>query len=100
MEEQKRRTNEFAIVSLVLGILSFFTILGLEKVVLAIVFGILGLGRIKRDAMLKGKALAWAGIILGIIALILTVIMAIIYLPKVLQSYGPVQNVTIPLTGK
>ncbi len=66
MEGEKRTFNEFAIASLVLGILSYLQLFAAEKGIAAIVFGILSLKRIGKDVEIKGKNLAIAGIILGI----------------------------------
>ena len=41
-----RQTNEFAIASLTMGIVTFLTVFGAEKAIVAIVFGILALRRI------------------------------------------------------
>ncbi len=64
--EEKKAFSEFAIASLALGILSYFQLLAMEKGIVAIVFGILSLNRIKKNVEIKGKGLAVAGIILGI----------------------------------
>ncbi|MDD5618028.1 MAG: DUF4190 domain-containing protein [Candidatus Omnitrophica bacterium] len=67
--EQEKNTfyNELAIASLTIGILSFIQLFGLERSITAIVFGILALRRIRQDETQKGKKLAIAGIILGVI---------------------------------
>ena len=92
MEEQKKSFNEFAIVSLVVGILSFVTLFGLEKAIIAIVFGILGLRRISRNTQLRGKALAITGIVLGSIAVVLLIVLGLYFL-----SRGPLQTPLGPL---
>jgi hypothetical protein len=65
--EKNSYYNELAIASLTIGILSFIQLFGLERSITAIVFGILALRRIKQDEAQKGKRMAIAGIILGII---------------------------------
>jgi len=67
--EQEKNTfyNELAIASLTIGILSFIQLFGLERSITAIVFGALALRRIKQDETQRGKKIAIAGIILGII---------------------------------
>lgn len=67
--EQEKTTfySELAIASLTLGVLCFIQLFGLERSIAAIVFGVLALKRIKQDETLRGKGLAIAGIILGII---------------------------------
>lgn len=68
----------FATVSLVLGIFCFVNLFGLEKPILAIIFGWLAL-RVRPEPKLKAHRLwAQAGITLGIITLI--ILSVIIYL--------------------
>jgi len=59
--------NELAIFAFTLSILSFIPLFGLEKSILAIVFGILALRSIKEDSSQKGKNLALLGIIFGML---------------------------------
>lgn len=68
MEHEKNTFyNELAIASLTIGVLSFIQLFGLERSITAIVFGILALRRLKQDETQKGRKLAIAGIILGVI---------------------------------
>ena len=66
--EENKKTNGFAVTSLVLGIIAMlinpFAILG----ILSIIFSIVGLVKVK--TLSSGKGLAIAGLILGIIATI------------------------------
>ena len=65
--------SEFAVASLVIGVLSFIQVFGVEKGVVAIIFGIIALGKIeKSEENLSGKGYAIAGIILGILMIALT----------------------------
>ena len=89
MDEQKKLFSEFAIVSPVLGLLSFVTVFGLEKAIAAVVFGALALRRLGANQQVKGKALAWAGVFLGIIAAILIVLLAVIYAPQIIKMQQP-----------
>jgi hypothetical protein len=82
MELTKKPTSEFAIASLILGIASFVQIMGTEKDLLAITFGILALRRIKQNSQLKGRDLAITGLILGILSIIAVVIFTILFWPK------------------
>ena len=66
MEGEKKTFSEFAIASLVLGILSYFQLFAMEKGLVAIIFGILSLRAISKNAEIKGRGLAIAGIILGV----------------------------------
>ena len=83
MDEQKK-TSEFAVASLVLAIFNFVHIFNVEKALLAIVFGVLALKRISESGS-GGKKLAVAGIVLGIIGVIVTTVMTIVFWPKLMQ---------------
>lgn len=79
------KTDFWAILSVVEGGLSLLVSIfsGLGGMLLGIggiVWGILSLGRIKKNSALKGKGAAWAGIIMGALALLLGIIIIIIVL--------------------
>ena len=61
----------FATVSLVLGVSCFINLLGLEKAILAIVFGWLALRQMPAPALKQNRVFAKVGIALGIIPLVL-----------------------------
>lgn len=61
----------FATVSLILGIFSFVNLLGLEKPILAIVFGYLALRSAPAPPLTEHRVWAKAGVTLGTIVLIL-----------------------------
>jgi hypothetical protein len=65
-----QRTSEYAIAALVLGILGM-TLLPLLGSILAIIFGSIGKKRIDQDPSLKGREMAIAGLVLGIIPLVI-----------------------------
>ncbi|MFM7726246.1 MAG: DUF4190 domain-containing protein, partial [Flavobacteriales bacterium] len=77
--EDTPHTPTSSILSLVFGVLffvPFFTtsmwaLIGLAFPILAIVFGAVGISKTRRDNQLKGKGLAIAGLILGIIGLLM-----------------------------
>jgi formate hydrogenlyase subunit 3/multisubunit Na+/H+ antiporter MnhD subunit len=77
--------SEFAIASFVLGIFSFVTLIGLEKPIIGLVFGILALRRIAGIPEAKGKKLAIAGVALCAIAIIVIIILVAQNLPKIMQ---------------
>lgn len=60
----------FATVSLILGILSFVNLLGLEKPILAIIFGYLALRVKPAPQLTQHRVWAKAGVVLGSIVLI------------------------------
>lgn len=97
MDEQKRVRNEFAIASLVVGITSFISLAGMEKAIVAIVFGALALKRMERETQLIGKKLATAGIILGIFSIIATTVFIVKFLPKIQQRMMQLQKESIPM---
>lgn len=76
------KKSEFAVASLVMGIVSFVQIFGMEKPIVAIIFAVLALKRISREEGLEGKKLAIAGAILGTVAIIAAIVAMTIFLPK------------------
>jgi len=80
----KKKTPGLAIASLVMGIFSLY---GLGSI-LAIIFGIISLNKIKKDKNLKGEGFAIAGIVLGIVGIIvLTIFLTFFYVG---ESFTPV----------
>ena len=77
----QRRVSEFAIASLVIGIVSFIRFFSIEKPLVALVLGILALQRIGEDS-LGGKQLAVWGIGLGILSIVATAVVTIVMWPQ------------------
>jgi hypothetical protein len=73
----------FATVSLILGISCFVNLLGLEKAILAIVFGWLALRAIPAPTLVAHRVWAKAGVVLGILPLILLPIILILNFDRV-----------------
>ena len=98
MDEQKKPFSEFAVVSLVIGVFSFVTLFGLEKAILAVVFGFLALRRIGKNSQLRGRGLAIAGVVLGGIAVVLLIVIGVYFLSQAslrarnAQQKPPVQS--------
>jgi hypothetical protein len=67
--EQRRTFNPLAIASLALSMPSLLLgfILAIPPV-LAVVFGFVALGQIKRNPMLRGRGMAVAGVVIGMIS--------------------------------
>ena len=89
MEEQKPHgqvTSEFAVAALVMGIVSFINLSGLEKPIAALVFGALALRRIAANPDIKGKKLAIWGISLAAIAIVVIIVYLILFVPQILQQ--------------
>lgn len=72
---RKGQLSELAIAALTLGIISFIQLGGIEKGIVAIVFGVLSLKKMAApESTLRGEGLAAAGIVLGIIYTIIATI--------------------------
>lgn len=67
----------YATASLILGLLCFVNLAGMEKAVLAIVFGVLALRRRPEPALARRRAWAKAGVALG--AAVIILVPALIY---------------------
>lgn len=83
MSENKPIISEFAIASLVMGIVSFVNLAQLEKGIVAVIFGILALRRMNQNAFLGGKKLAISGIVLGVISIVLLITLITIFFPQI-----------------
>lgn len=68
----------FATASLILGICSFVNLLGLEKPILAIVFGWLALRANPAPALKLHRTWAKAGLVLGVVVLVIVPIIIIV----------------------
>jgi hypothetical protein len=89
-ESGHRRRSEFAIASLTMGILTFINLLGVERAVPAIVFGVLALRRMRADDQVKGKGHAIAGVVLGVLGVMVLPTLGLILLPKIFPIFrGP-----------
>jgi hypothetical protein len=73
----------FATVSLILGISCFVSLLGLEKAILAIVFGWIALRAEPLPALKEHRVWAKAGVVLGILPLVLIPIILILNYERV-----------------
>jgi hypothetical protein len=73
----------FATVSLILGISCFVSLLGLEKAILAIVFGWMALRAEPLPALKEHRVWAKAGVVLGILPLVLIPIILILNYERV-----------------
>ena len=68
----------FATISLILGIFSFVNLLGLEKPILAIIFGWLALRTTPAPPLTEHRGWAKAGVVLGTIILIVVPVLIIL----------------------
>jgi hypothetical protein len=84
----------FATASLVLGIASFVNLLGMEKAILALVFGWLALKQQPAPALGDRRAWAKTGVVLGALILIIVPVLLIAFfdhireLIDVLEKFG------------
>ena len=72
----------FATVSLVLGIFSFVNLFGLEKPILAIIFGWLALRSTPEPKLTQHRVWAQVGVVLGTIMLIVVPTLIIIFFDR------------------
>ena len=86
MEQGSKKVSEFAVASLAVGAASFITLFGVEKPLLAIIFGLLALKKIIKEGDLRGKWMAVTGTILGSIALLLIVYITIRLWPQLKEQ--------------
>ena len=75
----------FATVSLIMGIACFVSLLGMEKAILAIVFGWLALRGTPEPALKEHRAWAKAGLVLGILPLVIVPVLLIVNFERVQQ---------------
>ena len=76
--------SKIAVYSMVIGIVCFINLLGIEKALLAIVAGWIGLREIETEDKL-GKNFAYAGIILGCAYIITVITLGIFYGPQLID---------------
>ena len=75
----------FATASLIMGIACFVSLLGLEKAILAIVFAWLALRTQPEPALKEHRTWAKAGLVLGIVPLVLVPVLLILNYDRVRQ---------------
>lgn len=75
--KNRKSIYPYAFFSLILGILSFIQLMGLERALAAVVFGVIALAGINKDKNLKGRKYAYWGIGLGILYLIILLIIIV-----------------------
>ena len=73
----------FATASLIMGVACFVSLLGMEKAILAIVFAWLALRKQPEPALTEHRAWAKAGLVLGILPLVLVPVLLIVNFDKV-----------------
>lgn len=77
----------FATASLILGIFSFVNLLGLEKPILAIIFGFLALRTKPEPQLIEHRVWAKTGVVLGTIVLIILPTLIILNLHRLREIY-------------
>jgi hypothetical protein len=81
------RKYPLAVVSCILGVLSFVHLFGLEKAILAVVLGGLALKEIL-PGFEKGRKYAYAGIVLGSLYIAVLLVVTIVKGPQIIQLIG------------
>ncbi|HRE80334.1 MAG TPA: DUF4190 domain-containing protein [Opitutaceae bacterium] len=91
-----RRTPGLAVAALVLGIVSLVggSIL-VVPAILAIVFGHISYGRIKKDASLTGEGLALAGFVLGYVSIVVGLLMAGLLAAMAVPAFKKVREASL-----
>ncbi len=83
------KTDGFAITSMVLGIIAVLTCyFGIILGTVAVVFGHLSLGKMKRDPKLGGKGMAIAGLATGYVAIAVSIVSGVMLLFAVNTADG------------
>jgi hypothetical protein len=72
-----KRTSGMSIAALILGILGIISFWPLS--ILAIIFGAIGISQINKDPSLKGKGMAMAGLVMGIVAIAVWILVAVVW---------------------
>jgi len=76
--------SKIAVLSFVAGILCFVQLLGIEKALMAVIFGAIALKDV-RENQTGGKNLAYAAIALGSLYIVVLAVIAIIKGPSIVQ---------------
>lgn len=84
--------SKLAIASFVLGLVSFVHLFGLEKAVLAVVFGAISLKEITAGQQLNGKKYAYAAIILGSLYILIIFIAMIVKGPEMFKLLDKIRG--------
>ena len=84
--------SKLAIASFVLGLVSFVQLFGLEKAVLAVVFGAISLKEITDGQQLNGKKYAYAAIILGSAYILIILILTVVKGPEMFKLLGKMRG--------
>lgn len=87
--EPPPRTSGLAIASLILAILGFFTCITAP---IGLVLGIIALNQTGRDPRLQGRAIALAGVIVGGVAIFMSLFMAAIMFPVFVRAREAAQR--------
>ncbi|MDO8734074.1 MAG: DUF4190 domain-containing protein [Elusimicrobiota bacterium] len=80
--------NKLAVAGFVLGLVSFVQLFGLEKAVLAVIFGAISLKEITSGQQLNGKKYAYAAIILGSVYILIILVLAVVKGPEIFKLLG------------
>ncbi len=90
----QRKTNGMAIAALVTGIASY--VVGITSIP-AIILGIVALNQIKKDPTQDGKGMAIAGIVLGSVFIVLTILAFLLFFGLIIadSSWGSGSGISV-----
>lgn len=83
MNGERKNISAFAIASLVIGVAAFINLAGLEKAIIAVIFGLLALKEMEKNSELGGKNFAYAGLAIGGLAAVVAIVLIVKFLPQI-----------------
>lgn len=78
------RKSSWAIASVIIGIVSFVQLLGIEKAILSVIFGVLALKEIERESSVSGRKIAYWGISLGVLYIVIIAVLSGLHYPSII----------------
>ncbi len=88
MNIQKKEACDYAVMALVVAILSFIHVAGIEKALVSIIFGFVALNKIQLNKQLGGRKIAIGAITIGIVYIVFATF-ALIYMFPRMQKFMP-----------
>ncbi len=99
MTNQETRTDlvlgqraAFAMAALLTGITCYVSLLGMEKGILAVIFGILALRSLPAPRLVERRAWAWAGVALGVGVIVLVPVLLLVFHDRVGELIAALEN--------
>ncbi len=82
----------YATIALILGIASFINLLGMDKAILAIIFGRLALKADPPPSLKQHRGWGQAGLVLGVLQVVMIVVLIIIFRHELLGALNALQR--------